>query len=66
MNIDILNRTEKLTDEKYDWLEKQEKEKKAIGEKFDIDRDTDVWYTMKIAELQLLQEMIIDKLKTKH
>lgn len=66
MNIDILNRTEKLTDEKYDWLEKQEFKKKAIGEKFDIDRDTDVWYTMKIAELQLLQEKIIDKLKNNH
>lgn len=63
INNEILDRTEKLTDEKYDWLEKQEAEKKAIGEKFDIDRDTDVWYTMKIAELQLLQEKVIETLK---
>lgn len=63
IDTDFLDRTEKLTNEKYDWLEEQEANKKANGEKFDIDRDTDVWYTMKIAELQLLQEKIIEFLK---
>lgn len=62
-NTEVLDRTDKLTDEKYDWLEQQEADIIAIGEKFDVERYTDVWYTTKIAELQLLQEKMIEDLK---
>jgi len=61
LTTEILDRTEKLTDEKYDWLEEKEAEKKANREKFDVDRETDVWYTIKIAELQLLHEQLLNK-----
>ncbi|MFL1896796.1 hypothetical protein ACJRPK_13905 [Aquimarina sp. 2-A2] len=59
INPDILDKAEELTDEKYDWLEQEEADQKANGVKFDIDRSSDVWYTMKIAELQLAQENTI-------
>ena len=59
----VLDKAEELTDEKYDFLEHQEKIKKNIGEKFDIDSESNVWYTIKIAELILMQEKLIKLLE---
>jgi hypothetical protein len=58
MRKELLDRMEELTDEKYDWLESQQKKANESGDNFNIDRESDLWYTRKIAELQLILEQI--------
>lgn len=50
---DIIKKAEELVNEKYDWLEKREKECKSINEKFDIDSEERAWNILKIAQLEL-------------
>ena len=61
MRNELLDRTEQLTDEKYDFLESRQRKAKEINEHFDIDRTSDLWYTIKIAELQLILEQLKNK-----
>ena len=59
----LLDRTDELTDEKMNFIDEQKKASDKAGIKFDYQSQSDIWYTLKIAELQLIQEKIINALK---
>lgn len=53
-------RMKNLTDEKYAWLNFRYKMSKEVGYEFNLALETDVWYTKKIAELQIMVEKLND------
>ena len=63
MSEELLDRTDDLTDEKLKFIDAQKLASDKAGIKFDYQSQSDIWYTLKIAELQLIQEKILNALK---
>lgn len=60
-NLESLSlRMENLTSEKYALLNYRQKTAKEVGYEFNLALETDVWYTKKIAELQIMVEKLND------